>query len=149
MESIVKGSLMAAGSLLLAIVSQIGSLAFCGVIFWAGNLIIGTLQAKETSECFSGRKFLKSWELLLIFLGILASLALFGLIVGLGTDSILLASKTLLASFCYFMAVNINKNLILLFPKEKFFKRLDYLLKIEFILKLPFTTYSKEKKEGF
>ena len=138
MHETIKGILTAAISLLLAILEPTKPIIYCAAFFWGMNFFVGIWKANHVNEEFSGTKAFRSFQLLFVVVGILASIAVFGFLMRTGQTQIIYAAKAVSIAFIYYLVLNINKNLILLFPKERVFKTLDYWLKIEVIKKIPF-----------
>lgn len=147
MGETVKGLITAAVSLLLAVLEPTTPIAICAVLFWGMNFFVGIWKAKHCGEEFSGKKAFRAFQLMFVVSGILVSIAIFGFLMKAGHSQIVYASKAVGIAFIYYLVLNINKNLIYLFPEEKLFKTLDYWLKIEIIKTFTFLKVNNETKE--
>lgn len=137
-SSTVKGLAISLFSFFCAILDPSMAIITCAIFFWACNFLVGLRVSKYLGEELSGKKAFRSVELILVVTNILASIAIFGYFTGIPIAQIIFAGKTVGVIFCYYMALNINKNLIRRFPEEKFFRVIDYWLQVEIVTRIPF-----------
>lgn len=137
------------GSIAIALATIDASLfsIICACLFWLVNFGVGLytgvhIQREEVSQT----KAVKALVLILVVAGIIASVSLAGILNGATLAQRLFAIRAISYLFCYFMALNINKNLLRNYPNDPFLLALQKLLTLEGAKYFPFLR-KKDKDE--
>lgn len=160
MEDIIKGILTAAVSLLLAVIQPTALVAILAFVFWLANFFVGMWKSsyeyhknvpifeQKPFGFFSGSKAFRAFELLFVVLGILLSIAFLGCIIQLPIAQIIYAQKAVGVAFVYYLVVNINKNLLVIYPEDEFFTLLSYWLSLQIVKRIFCINYGAKKRNN-
>ncbi len=106
-------------------------------IVFSADIVFGILADIFVNKMrFSPKKSLFAFITVAIYLSIVSSVYIIGERMGDSIESLYVV-KTLTYVFIYFYVSNSIRNLKLLFPNNRVFKFLDYLLGLEFLERIP------------
>lgn len=146
MENI-KALLVGTLSALAAYLSPISSIMFSILYVFLLNFVFGYLTGMSTGERFSFKKAFHTVKEVCAYYLILVSIFIIGERMGDGKAA-LQAITTITYAFIYFYAVNIMRNLSLLFKDSRSLAFIYYVISFEVIKRVPFLESFVKKEEG-
>jgi len=143
----VKDFLALVATTIVATLSPALYIVVAAVGFGFADFIFGVWASESIQkEKYSGTKAFKAVIRLAIVSSIILSVVITGRLLGFPIEARIEGARAVCLGYIYFSSLNINKNLIRIYPEEPFFEWLDSVLKVSVIRYIPMGRRRKNDK---